>query len=134
MHPPANAGDLGSIFGSGRSSGEGNSHLLQYSCLENSMYRGVWQATVHGITTESATTEPLNNINFLSQMKASIFFFFLENNPFLETVFYEELTLLPFKQSTQIFFPIIIFALDSPLYSTQIYPSIQLLLLNTHYT
>ena len=33
----------------GRSSGEGNSYPLQYSCLENSMNRGAWQATVHGL-------------------------------------------------------------------------------------
>ena len=37
-----NAGDLGSIPGSGRSSGEGNGNPLQYSCLENPMDRGVW--------------------------------------------------------------------------------------------
>jgi len=45
-----NAGDLGSIPGLGRSPGEGNGKLLQYSCLENSMVRGAWGATVHGIT------------------------------------------------------------------------------------
>jgi len=39
-----NAGDLGSILRSGRSSGEGNGYLLQYSCLENSVDRGTWQA------------------------------------------------------------------------------------------
>ena len=39
-----------SIPGLGRSSGEGNGYLLQYSCLENSMDRGAWQATVHGVT------------------------------------------------------------------------------------
>ena len=44
-----NAGDLGSIPGSGRSPGEGNGSPLQYSCLENSMDRGPWWATVHGI-------------------------------------------------------------------------------------
>ena len=38
-----NAGDLGSIPGSGRSSGEGNGYPLQYSCLENSMDRGAWR-------------------------------------------------------------------------------------------
>ena len=45
-----NAGDSGSIPGSGRSSGEGNGNPLQYSCLENSMdwNSGAWQATVHG--------------------------------------------------------------------------------------
>ena len=44
-----NAGDLGSIPGLGRSSGEGNGYPLQYSCLENSMDRGAWQAIVHGV-------------------------------------------------------------------------------------
>ena len=44
-----NAGDLGSIPGLGRSPGEGNGYPLQYSCLENSMDRRDWQATVHGI-------------------------------------------------------------------------------------
>ena len=43
------AGDLGLIPGSGRSSGEGNGNLLQYSCLENPVDRGAWQATVHGV-------------------------------------------------------------------------------------
>ena len=45
-----NAGDLGSILGSGRSPGKGNGNPLQYSCLENSMDRRAWQATVHGVT------------------------------------------------------------------------------------
>ena len=44
-----NAGDLGSIPRSGRSPGEGNGNLLQYSCLENPMDRGAWHATVHGV-------------------------------------------------------------------------------------
>ena len=37
-----NAGDLGSIPGLGRSPGEGNAYILQYSCLENSMDKGAW--------------------------------------------------------------------------------------------
>ena len=49
---PANAGDSGSISGKGRSPGEGNGKPLQYSCLENPMDRGAWQATVHGVTKE----------------------------------------------------------------------------------
>ena len=44
-----NAGDLGSIPGLGRSSGEGNGNPLQYSCLENSMDRGAWWAIVHRV-------------------------------------------------------------------------------------
>ena len=46
----SNAGDPGSIPGSGRSPGEGNGNPLQYSCLENPMDWGTWQATVHGVT------------------------------------------------------------------------------------
>ena len=44
-----NAGDPGSIPGSGRSPGEGNGNPLQYSCLENPMEGGAWLATVHGV-------------------------------------------------------------------------------------
>ena len=44
-----NAEDPGSIPGLGRSPGEGNGNPLQYSCLENSMKRGAWLVTVHGI-------------------------------------------------------------------------------------
>ena len=42
------AGDPGSIPESGRSPGEGTNYPLQYSCLQNSLDRGAWQATVHG--------------------------------------------------------------------------------------
>ena len=45
-----NAGDLGSISGLGRSPGEGNGNPLKYSCLENPMDKGAWQATVYGVT------------------------------------------------------------------------------------
>ena len=44
-----NVGDVGSIPGLGRYPGEGNGNPFQYSCLENSMDRGAWQATVHGV-------------------------------------------------------------------------------------
>ena len=44
-----NAGDLGSIPGSGRSPGEGNGNPLRYSCLENPMDGGAWWAAVHGV-------------------------------------------------------------------------------------
>ena len=43
-------GDVGSIPGLGRSPGGGNGNPLQYSCLENPMNRGAWQATVHRVT------------------------------------------------------------------------------------
>ena len=42
--------DAGSIPGLGRSHGEGNGKLLQYSCLENSLDRGAWWVAVHGVT------------------------------------------------------------------------------------
>jgi len=51
-NPSANAGDTrntSSIPGSGRSPGEGNGNPLQYSCLENPMDRGAWQAVGHGV-------------------------------------------------------------------------------------
>ena len=44
-----NAGDTGSIPGLGRSPGEGNGNVLQFSCLENAMDRGAWQSIVHGV-------------------------------------------------------------------------------------
>ena len=47
---PANAGDVDSIPGSGRSPGEGNGNPIQYSCLGNPMDREAWQATLHGAT------------------------------------------------------------------------------------
>ena len=51
-NPSASAGDVrdvGLIPGLGRSPGEGNGNLLQYSCLDNPMDRGAWQATVHRV-------------------------------------------------------------------------------------
>ena len=52
--PVYNAGDQGSIPGSGRSPGEGNGNPLQYYCLENPMDRGAWWATVHGVAKSRA--------------------------------------------------------------------------------
>ena len=60
---PANAGharDVGLIPGSGRSPGGGSGNLLQYSCLENSMDRESWRATVRGVIKELNTTDQLN--------------------------------------------------------------------------
>ena len=58
-NPSANvgdAGDTGSIPGSGRTPGGGNGNPLQYSCLKNPMNRGTWQLAVHEIT--KSQTQP----------------------------------------------------------------------------
>ena len=60
---PAKAGeakDVGSVPGSGSSPGEGTSNPLQNFCLENSMDRGVWLATVHGVA-KSRTQLSMHN-------------------------------------------------------------------------
>ena len=54
-NPPANAGDMGLIPVSGRSSGEGNGNPLQYSCLEILLDRGAWRATAYGVAKELDT-------------------------------------------------------------------------------
>ena len=60
-NPPANPGDVGSVPGSGRSPGEVNGNPLQYSCLENPMDIGAWQATVQGVTKESKSQTRLGD-------------------------------------------------------------------------
>ena len=67
------AGDTGWILGLGRSPGGWHGNPLQYSCLENSMDRGGWWATVHGITEESDTTEQLNNNSSISKCSLQTF-------------------------------------------------------------
>ena len=62
---PANAEDTGSILESGRLPREGNGNPLQYSCLGNSMDRGAWWATIHGVAKESDTTQQLNNYIYI---------------------------------------------------------------------
>ena len=53
--PTCNVGGLGLIPGLGRSPGEGNGNPLQYSCLENSMDRRAWWATVPAFTKSDIT-------------------------------------------------------------------------------
>ena len=64
-NPPTNTGDIrdaSSTPRSGTSPGEGNGNPLQYSCLENPMDKGAWQATVHGVTRvkHDLVTKPVN--------------------------------------------------------------------------
>ena len=54
--PSASTGDTSSVPGSGRSSGERNDYLLQYSCLGNPRHRGAWGTTAHGVTKELDTS------------------------------------------------------------------------------
>ena len=76
---PADAGDTGPVGdvdlapGSGRSPGERNSNPLPYSCLENSMDRGAWQARVHRAAKETDMTSRLNNDNNKYALVAVIF-------------------------------------------------------------
>ena len=65
-HIPANAGDVGSIPGLGISPGMGNGNPFQYSCLENSMDRRTWWATVHGVTESSTrlSAQPVGHPTF----------------------------------------------------------------------
>ena len=68
-----NAGDtwdMGSIPGLGRSPGGGNGNPLQCSCLENSMDRGAWQATVHGVAMSRTWLEGLSALIHTSIIKA----------------------------------------------------------------
>ena len=55
-NPPANAGNMGLIPGSGKSPAERNGNPFQCSCLENHMVRGAWQAIVHRVSKESDMT------------------------------------------------------------------------------
>ena len=73
-NPPANAGDAGSIPGSGRSPGGGNGNPLQYSCLENPRDRGAWQATVHGIAKSDTNEHTQTQFNFRGPMHRPLSF------------------------------------------------------------
>ena len=60
-----NAGEPGSIPGSGSSSGEGNGNPLQYSCLENHMDGGAWEAAVHGVTRSRTQLSDFTTLHLL---------------------------------------------------------------------
>ena len=72
-----NAGDLGSIPGSGRSPGEGNGNPLQYSCLENPMDRGAWWATVRSQGHKESDTTEWHHFHFLLPLHTLVTYTFL---------------------------------------------------------
>ena len=69
---PANAGDLGSIPGLGRSPGQGNDNPLQYSCLENPMNRGAWWAAVRGVAKSWTGLKDFHSRNISRKKKKKI--------------------------------------------------------------
>ena len=80
-NPPASAGDagdLGPIPGLGRSPGGGNGNLVQYSCLENAMHRGAWQATVCGVT-KNLTQLSMHVLNYTKARRYSNGLTYLKN-------------------------------------------------------
>ena len=74
---PVNAGEAGSISGSGRSTGEGNGNPLQCSGVENPMDRGACWATVHGVTRVRH--------NLVNKQQQSVDFSIICNNQNIET-------------------------------------------------
>ena len=75
---PANAGDIrdpGSIPGSGRCPGGGHGNPLQYSCLENPMDRGDWQATVHQVAKSRRLKRLSRNTQVIPLVEGADFFF-----------------------------------------------------------
>ena len=77
---PSNAGDVGSVPRSERSPEEGNGNPLEYSCLENSMDRRAWQATVHGVT--KSWMDTTKRVNSHAGTHVSLFYT-LSYNPVL---------------------------------------------------
>ena len=72
---PANAGDIsdvGSLSGIRRSTREGNGNPLQYSCLENPMDRGAWQATVHRVTKSQTQLKQLSTAHQTKERESGI--------------------------------------------------------------
>ena len=73
---PADTGDAGSVPGLGRSPGVGNGNPLQYSCLENSMDRGIWSATVHGVAKSQTQLSDYHTIHSSEGYDSAVFSIF----------------------------------------------------------
>ena len=78
-----NARDVGSVLGLGRSPGEGNGNLLQYSFLENSMDRGAWRATVHGVLKSRTQLRDWVQCCLTISSSATLFSYCLQSFPVL---------------------------------------------------
>ena len=77
-----NAGDPGSILGSGRTHGEGNGNPLQYPCLENPMERGAWWATVHGVAESRTRLSDFTFFHFQSRYYDNILIWLIKTKPY----------------------------------------------------
>ena len=73
---PADTGDAGSVPGLGRSPGVGNGNPLQYSFLENSMDRGTWWATVHGVAKSQTQLSDYHTIHSSEVYDSAVFSIF----------------------------------------------------------
>ena len=91
-----NTGDMCLIPGLGRSPGGGYSNLLQYSCLENPMDRGIWQATVHGVTKSWTQLKRLSSISIFSVLTTT----FKEGTINITLLWMRKLRVPEFKQFT----------------------------------
>ena len=118
---PVNAGDrkdAGSIPGLGRSSGVGNGNPLQYSCLENSVDRGAWWATVHGVAESSCSAASFIPLIVSLCISFSPLFHLLSSlplSPFLPSfLFYLPSLFKPFNSCVVIMFCALNFHFWSP--------------------
>ena len=110
-NPPANAGDMDSILGSGRCPGEGDGNLLQCSGLGNPVHRGAWQATVSGVT-KSCTFMSMNpRLHSVHLLICSIF---LHVNDFL-TLLYASLSCATYNPRLRLPSPLWLTALFGPI-------------------
>ena len=110
-NPPANAGDMDSILGSGRCPGEGDGNLLQCSGLGNPVHRGAWQATVSGVTkicTFMSMNPRLHSVHLL------ICSIFLHVNDFL-TLLYASLSCATYNPRLRLPSPLWLTALFGPI-------------------
>ena len=115
---PAMQENPDSIPALGRSPGEGNGNPLQYSCLENSMDRGAWWITVHGVAKESDTTEQITLSHLWSQSCLRHLEALLSDvykaNPFPSQVSLPQLVFIAHLQPLRLFYVFLFLCHPSP--------------------